>query len=273
MKVVVEKEGTQYEYTFPATAYEMSYAVYIDIKKAEEAYFKANQDQDDLGASNRMIEVVALGVSGDLTVLPFELEGDDLSHFESIESPLAGISIVRLYKHLVDIVNDFDAKVDITEPLEITYKGDEYQISQQAVVKWMVSGISTKGFTIGEIVEAAAIDHYMTSAIKKDGDPEGSIEYERELRVMAVLLRKPGEELPSFKVARMKFVEERAIYFQDMMMSDVLRVRFFLSSIYEKLRQVLTSEVYSEAIKRIRGKDMTQILSEALSKKETQSTN
>ena len=72
----------------------------------------------------------------------------------------------------------------------------------------------------------------MDKEIEKTGDLYGELEFERELRVMAVLLRKEGEQLPINVAERKIWIENRAKHFQGLPLDIVMGVRFFLFSIW-----------------------------------------
>lgn len=79
------------------------------------------------------------------------------------------------------------------------------------------------------------------------GDPDGINEFTISLNTLAIIARKNKEKLPVNEQERQTFILERAAHFQDLPLSVVNDVTFFLTCIYERSKADLLLLFFSKA--------------------------
>jgi len=245
MQLQVEAEGQIYDFEVPFSVDEITFSQYIDFKKAEQRYFGTNteddQDQEPDSVQTKkqtepkdpkdpidyLAEAVGFVVSGDLGIIPFSLpEDNDNDLFEKKYTIGIGdqLSILRLWCHIVTVINAYEPQ-QIDPDYSIQYEGEKYYVDPEMIFKHL----ENRAYTLGEVIEYKELERVID--IEQKGDQDGSIEFMMSLRQMAVLLRQKGEKLPWQKGLRDKFLRERSFHFQQMSMTTVLEVRFFLINI------------------------------------------
>ncbi len=236
--------GRQHDYEVPLDLSDISYSAYLDFRKAEENYFRENAEAESIPRET-LEKALSFVITGDLSVLPFNTPGDDPATAASTAYRFDYLSILRLYGHISALLDQAEAhEADIRKSLEVSYKGEKYYLEPDAARRF---GEIPKGYTIGEVVTIDESDRLLTDKIEGDGDPSGSLEFERELRALAVLLRKDGEELPVDITGRARFLEDRAVHFKELPADVVLQVRFFLHAILKDAVRTLLASSFLRA--------------------------
>lgn len=247
MKLTLEN-GTTIS-NVPATARELSYSAFLDFGSAQARYStKIDPDEDldtdeipELSFEEMIIEAVGyvVDVEGDF---PFTLDDEPLDKWDDIPATLDNVSWVRLFKYLNWVVKSYGLELEEKgfDPIrfKVEYKGEKYQLMAGQVDRM----ISKRTLTAGEAIEVREIERLTNDRLKSDFF--ANLMFERELRILAILMRKPKEKLPFNPRKRAKFVEERARHFMEIDTATVMDVRFFLnSSIWNLLTSHLAARI------------------------------
>ncbi|MGL6008496.1 MAG: hypothetical protein ACRC1D_03490 [Culicoidibacterales bacterium] len=81
-----------------------------------------------------------------------------------------------------------------------------------------------------KVIDEAARQMYREQ-VEIDGDPDGSLMYSYYLKLLAVITRRSGEQLPVEDSTREYWIQERAAHFQEIDAATALDVDFFLTDI------------------------------------------
>lgn len=73
--------------------------------------------------------------------------------------------------------------------------------------------------------------------VEKAGDPNGSLLYSKYLKMLAIICRKDGEQLPFDDAEREAWINERAMHFKGIDAQTALDIDFFLTSILQNSGQ------------------------------------
>ena len=135
--------------------------------------------------------------------------------------------IRSLYGWLVRAICTYKGVPRTGESCKVYYGGQEYEIPY-------ITAAVLSGTPLLPTVEAVeAVEAYETVRVyeemnKTDDDPQGNRAFARYLRTLAVLLRKPGERLPTEPGDRERFIQARMVDFQGMDAKTAVDVDFFL---------------------------------------------
>lgn len=135
--------------------------------------------------------------------------------------------IRSLYGWLVRAICTYKGVPRTGESCEVTYNGQDYEIPY-------ITAAALGGTPLLPTVETAeAVEAYETVRVyedmnKTDDDAQGNRAFARYLRTLAVLLRKPGERLPTEPGDRERFIQERMVEFQGIDAKTAVDVDFFL---------------------------------------------
>ena len=77
----------------------------------------------------------------------------------------------------------------------------------------------------------------LANEIEIDGDPHGNLAFAQFLRMIAILCRKPGEQLPTKDGERERFIQSRMIHFQQIDAKTAIDVDFFLNSLLTRSKK------------------------------------
>lgn len=235
MTLICLQEGKEYRFDIPFSSSDVTFSNFLDFRAADQRYLTSDGDS----VFERMIECIGTVASGDWDMLPVYLEGDEsIQKNYTIEIGIE-LSIVRVYSHLRTIMSEDDDNDKISNDTKILYKGDEY----------IVHTYFNSSMTAGEFIETLELERTVGPSIQK-GDPDGILEFQLGLRQMAILLRKPGEKLPSRKGDRDKWIKDRAKYLEELPLSVVVQVRhFFFRSMTEYLLKESTRFSLKESLR------------------------
>lgn len=225
------KFGVSGQVQVPVTEDDILFGPYLDYQALREEYFSADEGIKDAQAFTYLKAALSKIVAGDLDdiepVLP-----DDLT--EGGFPPIwQAISLARLDDHIARLVRAAIDKDRSVSALEYTfdYKGETWHISRKRALSYL-GGAS---FSTGEVIEVVEVGKLMDLLIKRKGDPMKNYAYERDLRIVGILAKREGYELPFEINERMAYVERQMKYFSGLPLSTVLDVRFFLGAILKEL--------------------------------------
>lgn len=178
-------------------------------------------------------------VDGDVKSLAYALPDDSLEDLFNRGFFLTfgeDVTIQRLYVHLNTIIDNFYDE-EAANGNSVNYSIEWYEtkrkrkpctyIVNRQKAQVIITGDATK-FTTGETIEIKEWQRLTMQAVENRGDLEGNFAFTLGLAEFAILVRKPGEELPFNKAERDAFIKKRMEIFETLPTSDVLKVRFFL---------------------------------------------
>jgi hypothetical protein len=135
---------------------------------------------------------------------------------------LPGLSTIEVIE--VAEVNRFKHQVT-------TLKGDPDGRLRKKVFDMFAQAIEVHGDK-GGTADAMAKQTY-AKELEKVGDPDGSLLFTNYVKTLAILCRKPGENLPVEDSAREVWIQNRTVFFSDIDAKTALNVDFFLTSILQ----------------------------------------
>lgn len=231
------------EFEVPTVTQEITFGAFLDFRVHENRFFEASE-AGEKEADQHIRKALSFIVKGDLSKLPYHLPKDDIRIILSTAFNFSHLSITRLWGHIVCLIEAYgkEEDPDINSSYSIEYKGETFFLEPDTARRFL----GAKTYSYGEVAEVEEIDRQLGREIEKKGDPTRSLEYERELRVMAVLLRKEGEKLPFHPAERREFLEGRMNHFKDLPMTAVLDVRFFLHATLIQSAKLLITDTFSE---------------------------
>lgn len=224
----------------PSSLGDWPYDSYLDFVKAKARFFRRNseevteedlEDLPDLSFEEMVVESVSMVVEVDKegeTDLPYTINGENAEEYKKIPVSLQEVSWLRLFRWLDYLEQSFcPDEIIETDPVQYRpeYRGQIYMLRADRIIRTYLQ----IGLTAGEVIEAREIERILDG--KMDKDFYGDVEFERELSLLAIMLRRPGESLPHLPLKRRAFINERAKHFSKIPASIVLSVRFFLTSI------------------------------------------
>ena len=177
-------------------------------------------------------------VDADLKDIPIHQDGDDLK--DLLENGVdwydgKDVTLCRLSCHLCAFFRNYIATHEPPDVAHcVEYKGERYYIEpERAMLLADASGgiPDVKKYTVAEVEDLNELQRMFDYQIKQVGDPDGALQFQLDLCMLAVLLRKEGERLPEKKV-RSEWIDARSRHFAELPMSVVYDVRaFFLSTL------------------------------------------
>lgn len=217
------------ELPLPTSLAEVPLSRYIDFLS----------EQDKIGNEGEnvilvMAKSVGLFLGVDLAELLRAQVGDV---FEKEYKGLDG-SLRSLYGYIVKLVGESKPKLRSQENAAFVYKGETFRIPlilQQAVA----GDVLLPDIETIEAIEAAEVQRLTFQSLKaleglegqQAADRRASLYYSLYLRLLAILARKEGERLPIQDAERERWINERAVFFQEIDAETALDLDFFLRSI------------------------------------------
>lgn len=247
---------TPYEIDVPYTGWDLTYSQFLDFQHAEQAMFGA--DSAEVEPSETYLACVSAVIDQDIGMIPFAVIGDEDLPSDYMLAVNDDLSIIRLYKHLITVIQQFVVEDDdgninikgkeVDKGFATEYKGETYYITPHRAELMYAN----RPIRAGEWIEFLELDR-QGSIAKQKGDPGGNLEFAITLKQMAVLLRKAHEPFPANTVQREEFLLDRSKHFQDLPLATVLSVRdFFLRSMiaYARRQNIKFSSRESRKAKR-----------------------
>jgi len=262
---------------------ELSHAQYIDFQHGKLRYVRNLLEEEvDNFRPEIMAEALSAVVDGNLGTLPFMLEEDNLKD-KDLPPLTEGISLYRLYLYYERLMQEYDPSgFDFTkQDYEYTYKGQRYTLTADRAyrvvsrnkVRWDTDPeeLDSEGnpkplqFTTLEVIEVNTLFHLLAKSQKQAKQDKASQTFSTDLMMLAILLRKPGEEIPIIKKERDAWLSQRAEHFVDIPNWVVKDVTFFLTNTSRVLEIALSTELSFMARKNlVSSGDLDAILREAM---------
>ena len=233
----------------PMSCDELTFMQFIDIKAAEQKFFKASQPKVELDEDGNeilieeeneylaeleqkqatfqhMVEICGLACQGPIDKVLLAMPEDnavDLFAEKFTFGPGDEVSLIRIYCHLVNMIEAYQPR-KIKSDFSFVWQGNEYCIDPNEAYN-ALTGIS---YTIGEAITALEFQRITHTLIDRKGDPEGNLAFTLGLKEFALLMRPKGHRLPVRKKDRTEYIGSQVKKFKYLPCSVVLDVRFFL---------------------------------------------
>lgn len=226
---------------------------FCDFRAAEHRYFKANESagDEDSAPIALLLEAVGVIVKGDLASLPMAVDGDEfveLIESEYMVKPGDDLSLLRVYAHVVNVINLYRPET-IPETFTIKrsrfpwLKAERFEVQSQPAAR-VIDG---RVITTGEAVELLEYQRLADQKIDAAPGEIGNIEFTLGLTEVALLMRQPGESLPSSPRKLKGFLNDRKKQFKKLPLSVILSLRFFLIAALLKLKTTHDSGSFGKA--------------------------
>lgn len=246
MKVTYELDGEHKSINIPFSCEEISFNDFCDFKSFESKFFEAikSDDRDDSEVSSLMLRTVSTMIKGDVSSLPLSInEGiDELFENQFQLSINEELSVVRLYVHLVNLIQSFTPEEIPSSVYDFNHAGDSFKIKSAPAAR-ILSG---RSLTVGESIELLEYQRRANNSIKQ-GNDIGNIEFNLGLTEFAILVRKENEPLPSGRRQLDKFISDRKQLFKSLPLSEVLSIRFFFIRALLELKKIRTTNFSGKA--------------------------
>lgn len=209
------------EFDVPFTCSEMSFSDFCDFLQCEHEYLEAEDFEDKFDALVRSVECFT---HCDLDFLPFSFAGDDKLIRTSFRLGIGvDLSLMRVYAHIINVIEGYRTDAEGEKTFEFVHKGKKFHVNGDRVARTMMD----LAMTTGEVFEC--LEYQRRNKERRELHPTevGNLEFSLGLSEFAILVRQPGEKLPSNKAKRRRFIEKRREFFADLSLDKVLDVRFF----------------------------------------------
>lgn len=211
----------------PETLGEVRLNRYIDFLTENEAI--GNPDENQILALAKCVGAF-LGID-----LPELLRAEVGDVFQKEYKGLDG-GLSSLYGYIGKLVGASKPELRSQESAFFSYKGQRFQIpfiAQQAIA----GDVLLPDIEVVEAIEAAEIQRVTYQSLKTivvepaTRDQRGGLYYSMYLRLLAVLARKEGDRLPTLEAERERWINDRAVFFQEIDAETALDLDFFLRGI------------------------------------------
>ena len=208
---------------------------YIVFSKKVQPLIKADVEGDD----DALSDVPAAHVVVDAVEAFLGLDPGALYKAKEIYFNEQSQAIDALFAHCVNVCSQRFFDID-NQPETFTYKNEifEYPFRRSPLIAQYAAGRREK-MTVAEFVEASEIARIASQKVKDD--PDGSALYSYYLHLIAILCRKPEEQLPVEHEDMQRFIADRAAFFADIDAQTALVVDFFSEVSLSSLRSEQTA--------------------------------
>jgi len=235
MVAILNEAGTE-KLNIPIHVGEIRWADWCDFQQKEIEFFEARDNEDVRDSIIKLMEALMLicdikGEPFSVKDLPYSIDEDDAKLIDKGYFLGFGeeLSILRLYAHLVTLVKGYKPEYLDSDLFKIQIGKEEFCIDQKRAGMTM----AMDGVTTGEAVEILEFQRVARDAVKSKRVDFGNMDFTLGLKTFAVLVRKPGEELPFDRQECDYFLNNRMNVFKDVVtVEEVLMLRFFLINSY-----------------------------------------
>jgi hypothetical protein len=235
MVVILNEEGTE-KLNVPLHVGEILWADWCDFQQKEIEYFEARDNEDVRDSIIKMMEAVMTicdipGEPFSVKDLPYSIDENDAKLIDQGYFLGFGeeVSVLRLYAHLVTMVTGYKPEKLDSDNFKIQVGEEVFCIDQERAGKTM----AMDGVTTGEAIEILEFQRIAREGLRAKRVDFGNMDFTLGLKSLAVLVRKPGEELPFNRQECDFFLNNRMNVFKDVVtVEEVLTLRFFLINSY-----------------------------------------
>lgn len=240
MTTFFEQDGNIYQVDIPFTVAAITFNSFCDFRSAEQAYLNEESPiEERLENYDKALRYLA---PGDIDRLPTAAPGEELQDLIDEEyfipvKPGHELTKDRIYAHIIKLIQEY--KPDrIPRTFEFKHHGKKFRIRSEEAARVLASDpIST-----GETIEVLEYQRRAARQMEENPGESGNIEFNLGLTEFSILVKQPGERLPSGRRQRLHFLNQRKELFKDLDMATVLDVRyFFLNALLRYGRTRFTS--------------------------------
>jgi hypothetical protein len=204
-------------YELPGHASDITFRQFIDMRSTEQAFY------EDGSFGYGSIPTVLAAIYGDDFVNSLDMymppNAEELRpiqpEFLTLESEVDTLSV---YNHTLAVIESFEPT---SADNVIKYRGEEYVLLVSDILK------GDGKVKVSSGVVALELAAHFQALIETKGDIEGNYAFTLGLLEVATLARKRDELLPLNKNERERWLQERGKLFENLPLSEVLKVRFF----------------------------------------------
>lgn len=240
MILTFQLDGEEKKIDLPFSLKDISFSQFCDFRGLERQYWDlTGQDEVDVSkAIDKLVEALSCVVKGDLDALPFS--GDE-SYEDLIDRsyqvrPESEISIIHVYAHLVVMIQLYKPEL-INKTFNWNWNNHKFVMNAGPAAR-VISG---RPLTTNESIEVLEYQRRATSITEENPSETGNIDFNLGLTEMAILLRRPGEKLPTDRRHLTKFIAKRKKIFENINLEEVMNIRFFLLSACVNLLETQTT--------------------------------
>jgi len=206
---------------------EVTFEGFCDFKTDEAKYL--NLELDHLERTPYIQKCLSHVITGDLDkIQPFTGHDEDLDKLIEVGYTIKQgdhISHLRLYAHFVNVVRYYKSET-VPSTFKFILLKHAYIVESKPAIRVLLN----KPITTGEALEVLEYQRRAKSRMEVDHLEMGNLDFNLGLSEMAILVKREGEQLPSSKGKRQKFINSRKQIFKTIPLDIVLDLRFFLLS-------------------------------------------
>lgn len=211
------------KFTVPSTVKDILFQRFVDATTLEQALLK-----EEIFGYDTLIDILDCYFPDQDLI---NVEYDDVTKLGAkFLIPGDPFTTVTLYNHVVAVINHFKTNI---KDWSIKHKGQTFYIASRKEL------YPSNKLTVGESLTMLELSRRIKKLIDRKGDADGNYEFSLGLEEIAILARKQGEMLPINPSDRLEFIKNRAEFFKDCPLSEILKVRFFF---------IHTSRVYMKTL-------------------------
>lgn len=205
------------EFELPGHASDITFRQFIDMRSTEHAFY------EDHTFGYGSIPTVLAAIYGDDFVNALDMymppNADNCKpirpEFLTLESE---IDTLTIYNHTLAVIESYEPN---SADNVIRYNGEEYVLLVTDILK------GDGKVKVSSGVVALELAAHFQAMIDVKGDLEGNYAFTLGLLEVATIARKRDELLPLNKNERERWLQERGKLFENLPLSEVLKVRFF----------------------------------------------
>lgn len=238
MKKIVARIGNKIigEWPIPGVVNEISYRQRIMFLYAYEKFMQRGQ-LDPIEELKAYCAVIASFFDIEIK----EVMNMPMNMYDGFQKEMTG-----LFLYLFRLMNSYKERIRTKkgEDHHFIYKGEEW------LIPWAINADDVD-VTFGQGIELLEIQRKAIADAENRTDLD-SIEYSADLRMIAILAKKPGEQLPTGEVAINRLMEQRAIYFKEIDMVTAMDIVFFSKNGFAKLMKKKASNGFGTLLHQLR---------------------
>lgn len=135
------------------------------------------------------------------------------------------ISLFGLYAHFLNMVTAYKTDPSAAKDVfNLDLAGERFVLESKKAARILLGA----ALTTGEVIETLEYQRRAGVAIRQNRATEGAIDFNLGLTELAILIRKPGEQLPGSRSDFKAWIQERRQLFAEVRLNVIFDLRFFL---------------------------------------------